>query len=135
MLVIVPCGGKKASEECEAKDMYQGPYFKACLAYAQKLSPWGNIVILSAKYGLLPLTARISPYNLRMGDIGCVNYFEVRKQAQLMKLIDEQEVIALGGEDYTGVCRKVWPHCQTPLAGVGAIGKQLQWLKQQTEAV
>ena len=45
-----------------------------------------------------------------------------------MGILDE-EVIALGGRDYTTMCQGVWPNCQVPLDGVGGIGKHLKWLK------
>lgn len=132
-LVIIPCGGKKQPERCRAVEMYTGPYFKGCLMYAYSLvhEQYENIFILSAKYGLLDLNQEIETYNLKMGQPGCVNWRQVKKQAEERGILEVPQVTALGGELYTQVVKWVWGsgRVKTPLAGVGGIGKQLQWLK------
>lgn len=131
MIVVIPCGGKKADKACKARDLYIGSYHKACQQYALALvgGDAARVFILSAKYGLLTLDRVVEPYDLRMGGEGCVDWKEVYSQAIVLNIVDE-EVIALGGRDYTDICRKVWDKCQTPLDGVGGIGKQLAWLKE-----
>lgn len=131
MLVIIPCGSAKKTCRSQAGKMYLGGYHRACQAYARTLVPVTKILILSAKYGLLRLTDEIEPYELRMGQIGCVSPSFVRDQALKMRLLN-QEVIALGGRDYTKICKAIWSDCETPLEGVGGIGKQLKWLKERT---
>lgn len=131
MLVIIPCGGRKLAYTAPAGELYTGPYHRACRAYAEALG--GRVLVLSALYGLLELGTVVEPYDLRMGRPGCVSASRVRDQAQSLNLLSEPEVVALGGRAYTSVCRAVWPCCVTPLVGVGGIGKQLRWLKQQTE--
>lgn len=128
MIVVVPCGARKHKAACMAGAMYTGPYSRACKAYALSVAPPWQVYILSAKYGLLALTDEIEPYNLRMGQKGCVTAATVRKQAEQRGLLNE-DVVALGGTGYTQVCRQVWPSCKTPLASVGGMGKQLAWLK------
>ena len=133
-LVIVPCGGAKLNRPAQAGEMYVGQYHRACRAYALVLTG-GNatwVLILSAKYGLLRLDDLVEPYDLRMGRLGCVTRSEVWEQAAVMKLLDHERVVALGGREYVDVCRSVWPHCETPLAGTGGIGKQLAWMKART---
>jgi hypothetical protein len=88
----------------------------------------GVILILSAKYGLLGLDDRVEPYNLRMGQPGCVTAAVVAEQARKRKVLHEPDVFALGGEEYVSVARQVWPHCRCPLGAEGGIGKQIGWL-------
>jgi hypothetical protein len=107
--------------------MYTGAYHMGCLKFALSLVPSNQILILSAKYGLLRLTDWIEPYNLKMGEKGCVTAEAVRQQALDMGLLDEQ-VCAIGGRSYTDICRVVWPTASTPLDGVGGMGRQLAWL-------
>jgi hypothetical protein len=128
MIVIIPCGAKKRSVKSQAYAMYIGSYFKANLHYALSIAKKENIYILSAKYGLLRLQDEISPYNIRMGQPGCVSGRFVKRQADEMGILEE-DVICLGGRDYTSVMREIWPGCSTPLKGTGGMGKQMQWLK------
>lgn len=107
--------------------MYTGSYHRACMRYAWSIARPEQIRILSAKYGLLQLTDVIEPYNLKMGQTGSITTVEVKKQASANGLLSE-DVIALGGHLYTNICREVWPRCLTPLASVGGMGKQIQWL-------
>lgn len=125
MLIIVPCGKKKLPHPAPAGRMYLGPYHLACRRWAEGR---GRVIILSALHGLLPPSRVIDPYELRMGEPGSVGAETVRNQAKEMGLLSER-VIALGGVRYTRICKLVWPDCQLPLAGVGGIGKQLRWLR------
>lgn len=127
MIVVVPCGERKLSRPAPARDLYIGPYHRACLRAARRLAPDGRIFILSAKHGLLGLGDVIAPYKLRMGDPGCISASAVREQAARRGLVGVR-VLALGGRDYTAVCRAVWPDCLTPLEGVGTLGRQIAYL-------
>lgn len=129
-LVIIPCGGAKRTEDCPAGEMYIGGYHRACQAYALSLAPLEEVLILSAKHGLLRLGDIISPYELRMGQPGSVMARIVKAQAQRLRVADwSGDVIALGGKRYIAVCKVIWPDCLTPLEGVGGIGKQMAWMK------
>ena len=130
-LVIVPCGGRKQAMACSAGGMYIGPYHQACRKWAEQYRRVGGLVlILSAKYGLLKLTDQIEPYNLRMGEKGCVQAHQVREQAKGMGLLDRSP-LCLGGKEYLRICRIVWPTAKVPVPQV-AIGKQLKWLKEHS---
>jgi hypothetical protein len=132
MLIIIPCGSAKLKHRAPAGQMYLGAYHRACRRYADSLaSIYDQVMILSAKYGLLPLDEEIDPYELRMGQPGCVTTDQVRTQAEEHELLGEP-VIALGGKDYTQVCKAIWSQCATPLSGIGGIGKQLKWLKEHS---
>lgn len=134
-LVIIPCGGKKREGRALAADMYIGPYHKACQAYARSLAPDCSILILSALYGFLALWDEIAPYELRMGSPGCVSLVTLKQQAKERNILDEKDVILLGGKEYVTPCKRIWSHAQTPLDGVGGIGKHLKWLKEHTCSV
>lgn len=132
-LVVTPCGGRKVAHRAKARDLYTGPYFSACLNYALALTTFDRVRILSAKYGLVPLDLELDPYDLRMGQRGCVTPEQVRKQAREQGIADERNVVVLGGKAYTAVAKVVWPHADTPLANVqGGMGYQLAALTRWT---
>jgi hypothetical protein len=132
-VVIIPCGKAKQPTPQPAGRLYTGAYFRACLRYAQTLAQPDRIFILSALYGLLALTDVVTPYELRMGEPGCVTLAQVRRQAAARGLLGAS-VVALGGRNYTDVCRAVWhAGCKCPLAGQGGIGKQMAWMKRDVE--
>ena len=128
MLIIIPCGSKKLSYSTLAWKLYQGPYYKSCLRWALSIEKMDNIRILSAKYGLLRLDEVIHPYELRMGRPGSISLDKIREQAQASGLLSE-EVIGLGGRDYTRIIKEIWPFAHLPLEGKGGLGKQMRWLK------
>lgn len=128
MLIIIPCGGKKADQPKPAVNLYQGSYFKACARYALSIAKPEEIRILSAKHGLLELGKVIEPYDLRMGMKGCISADRVREQAAEQNLLDETEVVVAAGSDYARVALEVWPHGDWVLKGKGGMGYQIQWL-------
>lgn len=131
MIVIVACGAKKLDRAARARDLYVGPYFKACLAYALAFAKAKNVFIILAKYGLVGLNDVIEPYDKKLGAPFSVTEFSLTTQAEQLGLLD-QKVIVLGGRKYVSLCRKVWrTGLQAPLAGKGGIGKQMQWMKEQ----
>lgn len=112
--------------------LYTGSYHKAALGYALAIAKPENIRILSAKYGLLALDKSVAPYDLKMGQEGSVSEDQVRQQAADQGLLDEQ-VIAVTGSKYFEVIAKVWPNAERPLAGIGGMGYQMQWLTKETK--
>lgn len=135
MLIIIPCGKKKKSERYLAGEMYLGSYHRLCRTYADALKP-NLILILSAKYGFLQLTRKIEPYELKMGDPGCITKQDALQSINTIYQSLEyrnEEVIALGGKRYVDICRYIWPNCKAPLSGIQGIGRQMQWLKKETQ--
>lgn len=128
MLVIIPCGNKKALEPKPAINLYEGSYFKACARYALSIAPLENIRILSAKHGLLKPDQIIEPYNLRLGQENAVSVEKIREQAQEQGILDEQEVIIAAGSAYARAALAVWPHGRWILDKVGGMGYQIQFL-------
>lgn len=132
-LVVIPCGGKKRPTRSKARYLYTGPYHQACQEFALSLAPDSRVLILSAKYGLVGMDEVIAPYDLTMGDEGSVSGDFVAGQADDRGLLgldaNGGRVVALGGAKYVRICKSVWPLCETPLDGVGGIGRQIGWLK------
>ncbi|WP_435270939.1 DUF6884 domain-containing protein [Streptomyces sp. 1222.5] len=124
-LVIIACGGKKSERpgKIPADERYIGNYFTACLMAAEVMD--GPTMILSAKYGLIPLTEEIENYDVKMGDPEAVSISMVQVQAANIGLLDAK-VTVLGGEKYVKAVRQVWPDAEAPL--VGGIGQQLKQL-------
>jgi hypothetical protein len=130
--VIVACGQQKRAAKCAAHMMYTGPYHRACLAYARTLTDDENIFILSAKYGLLRLENEIEPYEKRLKSHSDYAAFYELVRGQIAALeLEKARPVVLGGRDYRELCDSFWI-CEAPLAGVGGIGQQIQWLKRHT---
>lgn len=64
-LIVIPCGYTKLDHPAPAGELYTGSYHRACRAAADALQPVTTL-ILSAKYGLLPLTRTVAPYDVRL---------------------------------------------------------------------
>ncbi|MEU6704709.1 DUF6884 domain-containing protein [Streptomyces wuyuanensis] len=124
-VVLVACGGAKSIESgtAPAGEMYSGSYFRACSRAAEALG--GRTLVLSAKYGAVPLDSPIEVYDVRMGSPEAIDGGELKRQAEELGLLNA-EVTVLGGQDYVRLAREVWPDAQAPLSG--GIGKQLQQL-------
>ncbi|MYX26068.1 hypothetical protein GTY75_05190 [Streptomyces sp. SID8381] len=124
-LVVIACGGKKsdAPGKIPADERYTGNYFRACLMAAEVLD--GPTMILSAKYGLIPLTEEIENYDVTWGGKGSIRLGVVREQVEALGL-EDAKVTVLGGERYVKAARQLWPDAEAPLKG--GIGQQLKQL-------
>lgn len=131
MIIILSCGKKKARSAQPARTLYTGPYYRACLHYALKLAPASSIYILSAKYGLVSLTDRLEPYELKMGAPGSVTVAQIQAQCELLSIPAGEPVIVLGGKKYARFCAQVFEQVRTPLAGRGGLWEQVRWLRQE----
>ncbi|MEU5163392.1 DUF6884 domain-containing protein [Streptomyces sp. NPDC020875] len=128
-LVIIPCGSAKLDRKAAAGELYVGPYHRSCREAADALTAdGGTVLILSALYGLVTLDQEIEPYDLRMGQLGSVTVEKLREQARELGVDGAQEVVILAGETYTAAALEVWPDAATPLAGLGGLGYQRQYL-------
>jgi hypothetical protein len=125
-IVIVPCGSAKLPGRAAAGDMYIGSYHQATRRAAAALG--GQLLILSARYGLVTPDQLVDPYDLRIGDNGCVSVTTVKEQALRLDVAEPAEVIVLAGAAYADVASAVWPTARRPLDGTRGIGPQLQRL-------
>lgn len=130
LVVVVPCGRRKRDRPVPAGAMYLGSYHHACRRYARRIGA-DRVLVLSARYGLLELQERIEPYDLRMGQSGCVDADTIRLQAQRLGVLDA-DVVVVGGTDYVERAAVVWPDAALPLRGCRGIGEQLRRLSNPT---
>ncbi len=129
-IVLISCVKQKQNRKCKAEDLYISPFFRKNLAYAKSLKP-DKIFILSAKYGLLPLTKEIDTYDLTLNNFKTKKLKEwaesalsqLRQQADL----DKDKFIFLAGDRYRKYILPNIKYYEMPLKGLG-IGKQLQYL-------
>ena len=64
VLVLVGCTKTKRGETCTAGEMFAASdLFRKSRAYAGQLAAPECVQVLSGKYGLLPLTETIAPYD------------------------------------------------------------------------
>ncbi|MEV5883079.1 DUF6884 domain-containing protein [Streptomyces sp. NPDC052020] len=124
-LVVIACGGKKsdAPGKIPAEERYTGNYFRACLMASEVMD--GPTMVLSAKYGLIPLTEEIENYDVQWGGKGSIRLGTVRDQVEALGL-EDVKVTVLGGARYVKAARQIWPDAEAPLEG--GIGQQLQQL-------
>lgn len=138
-LCVVPCGSKKIWDvnphagPTKARDVYIGPFAKACIEYAEKFYP-NSYVILSAKYGFLfPDDVIPSPYNVTFKDRATnpISVEELRRQAEEKGLMKYDEIVVIAGSDYVKMVKKVFRDKKiiTPLKGLGGIGPMISALK------
>jgi len=133
-VVLVTCGAKKKPERSTARDLYIGPYYQACMEYAEALRP-DHIFILSARYGLLDPDRKISPYDETLNGMG------VRERRKWGRQVLEQikkkfgagnvEYTILAGAPYWRYLVEELKDVRLPLKGK-RIGKQLQYLRRKT---
>lgn len=128
MLVIISCGGKKASIAQPARYMYQGGYFQATLRYALSITTPDNVRILSSKYGLLKLTDVIHPYEMVITDKNAVSDAMLFAQAKAQDLLHANPVYIVAGKRYDEKLRAIFPNAKNLLDGVGGMGKQIKYL-------
>lgn len=130
-IVLISCVSKKVEYRTTARDLYISTLFKLNLRYAEQLRP-DNIFILSAKYGLLPLSEEVEPYELTLNTMSS-NDIKTWAGGVLQQLSDRYKMDAchftfLAGEKYRKHLIPHTPHADIPLQGL-RIGEQLQKLK------
>jgi len=132
--VLISCCSKKDPTKSLARDLYISDLFTKSMAYARTIKP-DKIFILSAKYGLLELDDKICLYNETLKK---KNENEKRIWAKnvLIKLsektnLDEDEFVFLAGKEYRKYLLPKIKNYEIPLSRFG-IGKQLQWLKENS---
>ena len=117
MIVVIGCGDKKQTVAAKAIDLYIGSYFKSVRAWALSVAHERNIYILSAKWGLIPATKIITPYNLKITDNGSVEPAFVKAQARVYR-IDKEQPIVVAGMPYQKFALRVWNTIETPFTAV-----------------
>ena len=101
-LVVIPCGARKLSSAAPAGELYIGAQHRLARQAADALARQvgGTVMVLSARYGLVPLEARLDPYDLTVGDPGAVTGQQVARQ---LRDLDARRVIALTPKRYSAL--------------------------------
>lgn len=103
-LVVVPCGMVKLSVPAPAGELYVGAQHVLARRAADVVAraTGGQVVILSAKHGLLDLAAVIEPYDLTVSDPRAVTAEVVSRQ---LLSRDARRVVALTPRGYSDLLR------------------------------
>ena len=134
MIVFIACSKTKAKKKCRAEELYQGELFQKQLAYAKKINP-KEILILSAKYGVLHLDDIISPYNKTLNTM-CEKDKKAWAYKCYKQLVDNgynlnDEYMFLCGENYRKYLMQKLPNSTCPTKGL-QLGEQLQFFKKRS---
>jgi hypothetical protein len=87
-LVVIPCAAAKLDAPALAMDLYDSANFRHVLnsarvtavADAEYFGHSTKVMILSAQHGLVELGQVIAPYDVKMGDAGCIGNDELVDQ-------------------------------------------------------
>jgi hypothetical protein len=135
-VALVSCVKRKLEQATAAEDLYISDLFLSMRRYAEQVADqW---FILSAEHGLLQPEEIVAPYErtlLKMTKADRTAWAQ-RVQAQLVDVLPPQaEVILLAGmkyrDDLLPFLRSRGHVVHVPMAGM-PLGRQLQWLKEQT---
>jgi len=125
--VIIGCSSRKKSFPCRALNMYQGALFKKAKRYAEIRGK--EILILSAKYGLLKPDQKIEPYNLSLNSFSVAEKkaWAEKVTRQMSEIEIKTPIIVFAGRNYYQFLPwKSKKNVFFPLKNLG-IGKQLAW--------
>ena len=139
---LISCGAKKQPTEAMARNLYTGGLFQNSVAWADRNGyVFEQVAILSAKYGFVPSTKIIQPYDLALKDIFGRELSDwanevVNDMAQKWGLRMGDQITILAGRDYfvplqaamqeAGIAPGV--RLEDPLKGL-TIGRRMAWLK------
>ncbi|MCP3065311.1 hypothetical protein LXT21_41720 [Myxococcus sp. K38C18041901] len=137
---LVGCGKAKLAHAAPACQLYTGSLFRGALQVASARCGV-NVMVLSAKHGLVPLDVCMEPYELSLlrltrcqreawGEL-VMNELEWRFE------VPEAELLVFAGAPYVDALRSRLPVGWTlvePLAGL-QIGERLAWLARERAAL
>lgn len=133
-VVLISCVSNKAPYKTRAKDLYRSPLFRMNFLYARQFAP-KQVLILSAKYGLVNPDEEIEPYDVTLNSMTAPERkkwaSQVVSQLQQHCNLEKDHFVVLAGQVYR---QYIVPHLRSyevPLAGL-PIGKQLRFLKEKT---
>jgi len=135
-VVIAQCTASKRDSACQAKHLYDSPYFEKQRHYAEmKGDVW---YIQSAKYGLVVPTETIEPYDERAGELDNPEQWgdSIVKTLQHWHHPVETTIELLGGRAYVDPVREklesVGFTVEEPLEGLG-IGERMSKLDEMQQ--
>lgn len=132
-IVLISCVSKKLMYKAKVKDIYISPLFKKHMAYARKLTP-DEILVLSAKHGMLELEQEIEPYNLTLNNMRTDEIeawsAKVIKQLEYKFDLNSTHVTFLAGRNYRKFLIGHLYNYDIPFEGL-TIGKLLRRLTEE----
>jgi len=137
---LVGCGKAKLPQAAPARELYTGSLFRGALQVATaRCGP--NVMVLSARHGLVPLDVCLEPYELsllRLSRAEREAWGElVMNELEWRFMVPEAELFIFAGAPYVEALRPRLPEGWTlvePLAGL-QIGERLAWLAQERTAL
>ena len=134
-VVLVSCSSGKESQAAPAEELYNSDLFKKQLEYAKKLTNPNDIYIISAKYHLVPLRAKIEPYNKTLKDMPATDrekWADVVLSQLKKKGYDLQrdKFVILAGNAYRQYLEPHMKNIEVPFEGL-RIGQQKKALLQK----
>ena len=127
---FISCVKTKRDISCAAKDMYISPLFRKAYSYAAARVPESRIYILSAKYGLIPVSMIIAPYEKTISHAKKNEQkawsFRVIQQAKVYNIPLSSRILILAGEGYRKYIEKCLPNSFCPVKGL-SIGQMLKF--------
>jgi hypothetical protein len=133
-VIVVGCGSAKAPGRLPAGRKYLGSLHQAARRAAAVIAArtGGQVLVLSARYGLITLDTEVDDYDLSIGDPGAVSAARIAEQAAMLGITDAA-VTVLAGRRYADLISQVWPDAARPLDGARGIGDHLARLKAITQ--
>lgn len=134
-LLISGCGNKKADTARPVRELYLGPYTRMCLRWAERTAaqlPDCDVLLLSARHGLVRPDDVVAPYNTRWGDPECIRYPELFRQVEGYGLAGVPDVRFIGAKQYFRRIRRLWPHATEVFPPNKGIKCQIVWLRENT---
>ena len=134
-VVLVSCSAGKESQAAPAEELYNSDLFKKQLEYAKKLTSPNDVYIISAKYHLVPLRAKIEPYNKTLKEMPAPEREKWAETVldQLKKKgydLQKDKFVILAGNAYRQYLEPHMKNVEVPFSGL-RIGQQKKALLQK----
>lgn len=128
MIVILGCGASKRPVASPAIDLYTGSLFAMARKWALSVTSSRQIMILSAKHGLVPAEATLEPYDLKMSRKAGISVEMLAAQIDAHKLREQRKIVVIAGAEYVRRLREAGLQFTDPLAGL-TLGMRMRSLK------
>ena len=133
VLTLIGCGSAKQDEPAPARELYTSSYFAKKRGWGRA---WGDIVILSAKYGIVEPDREIPPYDKTLKNASDEEADEWATGVMADLPRDYDAYVVLAGSDYVEPIRDdledVDGEVYFPFDATSGIGDQIGWLNDET---
>lgn len=135
-IALVGCGARKLDGAHPAGELYIGPLFRGGLEYALARYPREQVLVLSARHGLLSLDTVAASYNLHLGELDAETREAwaggVARELRRLFPVESASVEVLASALYVDTLRPHLPpgwEVVAPLAGLTMLECR-KWLRQ-----